>query len=49
MEKAFERKENFGCIECGFTDEEARQEANRCLRCDHFGYGIFKGGRSEKW
>ncbi len=49
MEKSFERKENFNCIECGFTDEEAKQEASRCLRCDHFGYGIFKGGRNKQW
>ena len=26
------------------TEKEAKQEACRCLRCDHFGYGIFKGG-----
>ena len=31
------------------TEEEALQESRRCLRCDHFGYGIFKGGRVEKW
>ena len=31
------------------TDEEAAQESSRCLRCDHFGYGNFKGGRVEKW
>ena len=31
------------------TLQEARQESNRCLRCDHFGYGNFKGGRVEKW
>ena len=49
MEKAFERKENFQCIECGFTDEVAKQEAGRCLRCDHFGFGVFKGGRTKKW
>ena len=49
MEKAFERKENFQCIECGFTDEVAKQEAQRCLRCDHFGYGVFKGGRTKRW
>jgi NADPH-dependent glutamate synthase beta subunit-like oxidoreductase len=46
---AGERKCDFQCIECGLTDEEARQESARCLRCDHFGYGIFKGGRVEKW
>ena len=49
MEKAYDRKGNFNCIECGFTDEVAKQEAQRCLRCDHFGYGIFKGGRTSKW
>ena len=47
--EAGERKQDFHCIECGLTDEEALQESSRCLRCDHFGYGIFKGGRVEKW
>ncbi len=47
--EASERKCDFSCIECGMTDEEALQEASRCLRCDHFGYGSFKGGRVEKW
>ncbi|MDE6456034.1 MAG: glutamate synthase, partial [Dysosmobacter sp.] len=47
--EAGERKGDFQCIECGMTDEEAGQESSRCLRCDHFGYGIFKGGRVEKW
>lgn len=46
---ACERKGDFHCIECGMTDEEAAQESSRCLRCDHFGYGIFKGGRVETW
>lgn len=46
---ASERKGDFLCIDCGLTDEECRQEASRCLRCDHFGYGNFKGGRVEKW
>ena len=49
MEKAYDRKGNFHCIECGFTDEVAKQEAQRCLRCDHFGFGVFKGGRTKKW
>ena len=35
---AQERKDNFEHIECG-----------RCLRCDHYGYGIFKGGRAAIW
>ena len=46
---ASERKCDFNCIECGMTDEEAAQESSRCLRCDHFGYGNFKGGRVEQW
>ena len=33
----------------GMTHEEACAESGRCLRCDHFGYGIFKGGRTERW
>ena len=49
MRDACERKGDFACIECGLTPEEAQQEASRCLRCDHFGYGVFKGGREEKW
>ena len=46
---ADERKRDFQCIECGLSHEEAMQESGRCLRCDHFGYGNFKGGRQEKW
>lgn len=37
-----------GCENC-MTEKEAKQEASRCLRCDHFGYGIFKGGREKLW
>jgi NADH-quinone oxidoreductase subunit F len=29
-----ERKSSFQEIELGFSEEEARQEAKRCLRCD---------------
>ena len=47
--EACERKHDFEDIECGLTCEGACTEASRCLRCDHFGYGIFKGGRIEKW
>ena len=46
---ACERRNDFQCIECGMTEEEAVQESSRCLRCDHFGYGNFKGGRVETW
>ena len=44
-----ERKCDFEDIECGLTEEGAVTEASRCLRCDHFGYGIFRGGRDIKW
>lgn len=47
--EACERKKDFNDIECGLTEEGACTEASRCLRCDHFGYGIFKGGRVDKW
>ena len=40
---------DFQLATCGMTEEEALQEASRCLRCDHFGYGIFKGGRTTQW
>ena len=43
------RKCDFQCIEEGMTEEEMLQETSRCLRCDHFGYGIFKGGRLREW
>lgn len=46
---ADERKKDFVCIECGLTDKGAMAEASRCLRCDHYGFGIFKGGRHSKW
>lgn len=46
---AGERNHDFNLIECGLTHEEAMQESCRCLRCDHYGYGNFKGGRVEKW
>ena len=47
--EAGERKQDFEDIEIGLTCEGACTEASRCLRCDHFGYGIFKGGRTTKW
>ena len=46
---AQERQKDFELLECGMTDEEAMQESHRCLRCDHFGYGVFKGGRIKQW
>lgn len=40
---------DFEGVENCMTEKEAKQEAGRCLRCDHFGYGIFKGGREKLW
>ena len=47
--EACERRCDFEDIECGLTEEGACTEASRCLRCDHYGYGIFRGGRNVKW
>lgn len=44
-----ERVCDFEAVELCMTEKEAHQESGRCLRCDHFGYGIFKGGREEEW
>lgn len=47
--EACERKQDFDGIENNMSLEEAQQESARCLRCDHFGCGILRGGREEKW
>ena len=47
--EACERVCDFEGVENCMTEKEAKQEAFRCLRCDHFGYGIFKGGRETLW
>lgn len=47
--EACERVRDFNAVESCMTEKEASQEASRCLRCDHFGYGILKGGREVKW
>ncbi|MCR5108397.1 MAG: FAD-dependent oxidoreductase [Lachnospiraceae bacterium] len=41
---ARERRRNFDPIENGMSYEEAMQECNKCLRCDHFGCGVLVGG-----
>lgn len=46
---AKDRGGDFMEIEQGMTDQEANQESSRCLRCDRFGYGAFRGGRVSKW
>ena len=44
-----QRIHDFDGVEICMTEQEAKQEASRCLRCDHFGFGIFKGGRETLW
>ena len=46
---AAERRCDFKLMEYCMSDEEAHQESSRCLHCDHFGYGKFRGGRTERW
>lgn len=43
------RVQDFDGVEICMSEKEAHQEACRCLRCDHFGYGIFRGGRNITW
>ncbi len=47
--EACERKNDLDGVENNMSREEALQESARCLRCDHFGCGILRGGREEKW
>ncbi|OHW63358.1 NADPH-Fe(3+) oxidoreductase subunit beta [Andreesenia angusta] len=44
-----DRIKDFELVEEPMTCKEAKQESERCLRCDHFGFGVFKGGRVERW
>ena len=46
---AKERKQDFDAIEHEMTDMQAIVESSRCLRCDNFGCGNFRGGRITKW
>lgn len=46
---ADERKQDNELAELGMTDQECQQESRRCLRCDYFGFGCFKGGRETQW
>ena len=43
------RGNDFDEVEQGLSLEEAMMEASRCLRCDHYGFGSFRGGRNTKW
>lgn len=40
---------DFDLVSEGMSEEEMHQECGRCLRCDHFGLGVFKGGRIREW
>lgn len=42
-------KGNFDLVVEGMSRKEADQESERCLRCDHFGFGSFRGGRTGEW
>lgn len=42
-------KNDFDLVSIGMSHQEMEQECSRCLRCDHFGYGILKGGRNIQW
>ena len=47
--EAFERKDDFDCIEGNMSKQESENECSRCLHCNQFGCGNFKGGRKEEW
>lgn len=47
--EACERRRDFEGVEYSMSLEEARQESARCLRCDHFGCGVLRGGRESVW
>ncbi len=47
--EACERVCDFEGVENCMTEKECKQEACRCLRCDHYGFGILKGGREKLW
>ena len=47
--ESWARKDNFDGIEYTMSDEEALQEASRCLRCDRHGCGVLRGGRQDRW
>ena len=44
----YERKSGFNPVELPMTYEEAMRESGRCLRCDHHGCGVLKGGRGDE-
>lgn len=40
---------DFELASSGMSEEEVSQETSRCLRCDRFGYGSFREGRTPQW
>lgn len=48
-EEAAIRKRSFDPMEKCMTEQEACQEAGRCLRCDKYGFSALKGGRNFIW
>ncbi len=44
-----DRVKDFSLVEESMTQEEMEQETNRCLRCDRYGFGTFRGGRELRW
>lgn len=42
-------KGNFDLVVEGMSRKEADQESERCLHCDYFGFGSFRGGRTGEW
>ena len=49
MREAWSRKNDFEEIERNMSYEEVMHESERCLRCDHFGCAVFRGGREFVW
>ena len=47
--EASDRKKDFEAIEHDMTCMQANLESSRCLHCDYFGFGNFRGGRETKW
>jgi NADPH-dependent glutamate synthase beta subunit-like oxidoreductase len=47
--ESWARRDNFEHIEYTMSEEEAVQEASRCLRCDKHGCGMLRGGRQDRW
>ncbi|MGE4352753.1 MAG: NAD(P)-binding protein [Oscillospiraceae bacterium] len=44
-----DRKGDFILMENPMTDQEAQQECERCMRCDQYGFGKFRGERKRQW